>query len=144
IEGGEQLITSAKKAKVVDPDYSRFKNMNEFNWSVIEDTDASIILEKNNSIDFFYLYNIAEAEMNLINAKSNDVFRYSYDKNIFPYQWYFASYGGFLNHYTAILEPATAMPISVNDARRLQQCTSLKPGETLQTMVTIYAGENLK
>lgn len=141
IEGGEQLITSAKKAKAVDPDYSRFKNMNEFNWSVIEDTDASIVPERNNSVDFFYLYNIAEAEMSLMNAKSNDVFRYSYDKNIFPYQWYFASYGGFLNHYTAILEPATAMPISVNDARRLQQSTSLKPGEILQTMVTIYAGE---
>lgn len=144
IEGGEQLITSAKKAKVVDPYYSRFKNINEFNWPVIEDTDASIVPGKNNSVDFFYLYNIAEAEMNFINAKTNDLFRYSYDKNVFPYQGYFASYGGFLNHYTAILEPATAMPISVNDAIRLQQCTRLKPGETLQTMVTIYAGENFK
>ena len=144
IEGGEQLITSAKKAKVVHPDYSRFKSMNEFNWSVIEDTDASIVPEKNNSIDFFYLYNIDKAEMNLINIKNNDVFRYNYDKKVFPYQWYFASYGGFLNHYTAILEPATAMPISVNKASRLQQCTRLKPGETLQTMVTIYVGENLK
>ncbi len=36
IEEGDQLITSAKKAKAVDPDYSRFKNMNEFNWAMIE------------------------------------------------------------------------------------------------------------
>jgi len=141
IEEGDKLITSASKAKVVDPDYSRFKNMNEFKWPIIENEDASIIPPKNSSIDFFYLYDIEKADMDLLSKRETHLFRYSYDKNVFPYQWYFASYGGFLNHYTAILEPATAMPMSVNEAKQLQQCTVLKPGEEINTSVRIYAGE---
>ena len=91
-------------------------------------------------MDFFYLYNAAEGSMRIQHAQDNAVFAYSYDKKVFPYQWYFASYGAFLDHYTAIIEPCTTMPISVNEARRLHQCSSLQPGETLQTSVTIYAG----
>ncbi len=143
IEEGDRLITTAQTAKVVDIDYSRFKSLNEFKWPLIEDTDASIVLDKNNSVDFFYLYNIQKAEMDLVSGKGNHVFRYIYDKSIFPYQWYFASYGGFLNHYTTILEPSTTMPISVNEARKLGQCTLLEPGQEINTLVKIYAGENI-
>lgn len=142
IEEGDKLITSAQKAKVVEPGYSRFKNLHEFNWPQIENTDASIIPLKNNSVDFFYLYDIEQAEMKLLSGKGNHLFRYSYDKKIFPYQWYFASYGGFLNHYTAILEPCTSMPMSVNEAKATGQCSVLEPNEELNTLVCIYAGEN--
>jgi hypothetical protein len=37
----------------------------------------------------------------------------------------FASYGGLDGHYTAVLEPCTAMPVSVNEAARLNQCSCL-------------------
>lgn len=144
VEGGDKLITNAKKAQVVDPDYSRFKMLNEFAWPDIENTDASLVPEKNNTTDFFYLYDIHAPRMGLESNKGNHLFSYSYDNNIFPYQWYFASYGGFLNHYTTILEPCTSMPISVNEAERLAQCTVLEPGEEINTIVKIYAGENMK
>ena len=117
IDEGDQLISDAKKGKVVDLDYSRFKNLNEFTWPFIENTDASMVPNKNNSIDFFYLFDIERPEMNLLSNGGKHIFRYSYDKKVFSYQWYFASYGGFLNHYTAILEPSTSMPISVNVQR---------------------------
>lgn len=143
IEEGDQLISDAKKGKVVDLDYSRFKNLNEFTWPFIENTDASIVPNKNNSIDFFYLYDIEQAEMKLLCNKGNHLFNYSYNKKVFPFQWYFASYGGFLNHYTAILEPSTSMPISVNDAKESGQCTVLEPGQEINTVVRIYAGENI-
>jgi hypothetical protein len=32
------------------------------------------------------------------------------------------------------------MPLSVNEAARLGQCTALEPGRSLSTRVTIYAG----
>jgi hypothetical protein len=32
------------------------------------------------------------------------------------------------------------MPVSVNEAARLGQCSSLEPGEQIVTRVTIYAG----
>jgi len=141
IKEGDKLMTTAKKAKVVDTEYSRFSNLEEFEWPTIEATDASVVPTKNNTMDFFYLYDIAAGQMELLSADKSSVFRYSYDKKIFPYQWYFASYGKFLDHYTAILEPCTTMPISVNDAIKLNQCSVLKPNEELNTVVKIYAGK---
>lgn len=64
-------------------------------------------------------------------------FVYQFDRAVFPYAWLFASYGGFLGHYTVILEPCTAMPMFVNEAAARNQCTVLGPDETLQTAVTI-------
>lgn len=143
IEEGDRLLTDAKKASVVDPDYSRFSDLNEFNWPVIEGVDASLIPGKNNGMDFFYLYGIENSEMKFINTKNNHLFQYTYDKSIFPFQWYFASYGGFLNHYTAILEPCSSMPISVNSAIAAGNCMVLEPGRSVDTCVRIYAGANI-
>jgi hypothetical protein len=53
---------------------------------------------------------------------------------------YFASYGGFDGHYTAVLEPSTAMPVSVNEAMALNQCSFLEAGNFLATRISIYAG----
>lgn len=142
IEAGDQLITKAAKAQVVDPAYSRFSMLEEFNWPLIENTDASIVPGKNGGIYFFYLYETGTNEMSMIMDKGRNVFRYSYEKAVFPYQWYFASFGGFPDHYTAILEPCSSMPMQVNKAKQMNQCTLLKPGESLHTSVNIYAGEN--
>lgn len=142
IEEGDKLITSAQKAKIVYPDSSRFKNIEEFKWPTIENCDASIVPSNNNTMDFFYLYDIQQAEMQMVSGETNHLFKYQYEKDVFPYQWYFASYGAFLNHYTAILEPATAMPVSVNEAMALGKCSVLEPDQEINTVVGIYAGEN--
>jgi hypothetical protein len=143
IEAGDQLITGAKKARVVDAAYSRFKDMDEFSWPFIEGMDASKVPERNGEMDFFYLYAAEEPEMSLVTGKGRHLFRYNYEKGVFPFQWYFASYGGFLGHYVAVLEPCSSMPMSVTEASREGQCTALSPGEELTTTVSIYAGENI-
>lgn len=138
---GDRIITSAKHGKVADPDYSRFKKeLDPFKWPHIENTDASVIPEKNGTMDFLYLYDTSKGEMQLLNNQEH-LFSYNYDKNVFPYEWLFASYGGFLDHYTGILEPCTNMPISVNEAKDMKQCAILEPEESLKTMVRIFAGE---
>jgi len=141
IEQGDQLVTGAKFGQVVDPAYSRFKENDPFSWPIIEGKDASKIPVKTDTMDFFYLYGGLKGEMSLVTRDENSLFSYCYDAKIFPYQWYFASYGGFLDHYTAILEPCTSMPMSVNEAKEKGQCTVLQPGDSLQTSVRIYAGE---
>ena len=142
IEQGDKLITTAQKGKVADLAYSRFNNLDEFSWPMIENKDASIVPAKNNSIDFFYLYDMEQAEMKFVSGKGKHLFCYHYDKKVFPYQWYFASYGGFLDHDTAIIEPCSNMPMSVNEAKNLGQCTVLTPNEEINTVVSIYAGKN--
>lgn len=143
ISAGNCLLTSARKAKVVYPEASRFATMEVFDWPLIEGVDATVVPEKDNSMDFFYLYEALEGEMGMISGNGKHLFSYQYDQRVFPFQWYFASYGKFRNHYTAILEPASAMPVSVNEAMEKQQCSVLIPGEELRTRVTIYAGENI-
>ena len=81
--------------------------------------------------------------MQLLSNNGQHVFSYRYDTNIFPYQWYFASYGGFLDHYTVILEPCTNMPISVNEATAKGQSAVLAPGQSLTATVQIYTGEKI-
>ncbi len=141
IAPGDRLVTPAQYGKVVDPDYSRFKALDEFPWPFVENTDASVVPDETTTMDFFYLYGIPRPEMQLLSNGSQLVFSYSYDQRVFPYQWYFASYGGFLNHHVAILEPCTNMPLSVNEAREKKQCAVLEPGQELVTSVRIFAGE---
>ena len=81
--------------------------------------------------------------MKFLSGGGKHMFSYHYDKKVFPYQWYFASYGGFLNHYAAILEPCTSMPLSVNEAKLLGQCSVLEPNQEINTAVSIYAGKNI-
>ena len=141
IDAGNRLVTSATTGKVIDPEYSRFKkHLEPFKWPFIENSDASVVPAKNGTMDFLYLYDVLSGEMQLLDNDGH-LFSYSYDKAVFPYQWWFASYGGFLDHYTAILEPCTNMPISVNEAKELKQTATLAPGEILATTVKIFAGE---
>mgnify|MGYP001549335612 CR=1 FL=1 len=140
IETGDRLVTPAVHGKVVDPAYSRFTDMDEFKWPLIENTDAAIVPEKNNSVDFFYLYDIPSPHMHWIDKNKTCSFGFIYDQKVFPYQWYFASYGGFLDHFMAVLEPCSSMPILVNEAKKMNQCSRLNPGETIQTTVQIFAG----
>ena len=141
IAPGDKLSSPASCGKVADPEYSRFKELQEFKWPLIENKNASVVPENNNTMDFFYLYDIPRGEMQMLSGNGKHLFSYNYDKKIFPYQWYFASYGGFLNHYTAILEPCTNMPMRVNEAIKKNQCAVLEPGEELTTSVRIFAGE---
>lgn len=142
IEEGNIIISSARKAKSVYPELSKYKDFHEFPWPVKGDRDVSIVPPNNNTLDFFYLYDIPLPEMQLISGRGKHQFSYTYDEKIFPFQWYFASYGQFYNHYTAILEPSSSMPFSVNEALVKGQCTVLGSDQEINTLVTIYAGKN--
>lgn len=142
ISEGDKLLSGASKARIVYPDSSRFSYSRDFEWPFIEKVDASLVPPQNNTMDFFYLWDSPKGEMTMILDEGRSRFTYMYDQNIFPFQWYFASFGKFRNHYTAILEPASAMPVSVNEAKALGQCSQLAPNEKIKTTVTIYAGAN--
>lgn len=142
ISEGDRLVTPARRAKIVNSDASRFRDTGEFSWPIVDGVDASVVPKKDGTMDFFYLYDSPEGEMSLLMDGGKYRFSYHYDQRVFPYQWYFASYGQFRGHYTAILEPASAMPVRVNEAANLGQCSVLDSGETIDTVVTIYAGRN--
>jgi hypothetical protein len=140
VQSGDLIDCPAKKAQVVDPAWSRHKNLAPFDWPELEGSPVNVIPAPDGTMDFFYLFDLTEGRMSWRRLSQDLEFSYHFDRTLFPYTWMFASYGGFDGHYIVILEPCTAMPISVNDAASKKQCSHLDPGQTVETSVTIYAG----
>jgi hypothetical protein len=141
IAPGDRIECPARTARVVDLQWSRWHTLEPFAWPMVEGQRADVIPPNNNTVDFLFLYDLQEGRMAWRSATMGLTFAYTFDVNVFPYAWYFASYGGFDGHYTAILEPCTTMPLSVNEAAQLGQSSVLDPGQRIETRVTIYAGK---
>lgn len=140
IEPDDQIVCPARTARAVDLEWSRWSSLEPFAWPNVEGQRADQIPPSGDMVDFLFLYDLEAGQMAWKSATRGLTFAYSFDLKVFPYAWYFASYGGFDGHYTAILEPCTTMPLSVNEAAQLGQCSVLQAGEQIETRVTIYAG----
>jgi len=140
VSPGDVIECPARNGQVVDPAWSRFKTLEPFAWPHVEGKEANVVPVMNGTMDFFYLSELAAGQVSLQSAARGAKFVYRFDTTVFPYAWIFASYGGFNGHYTVILEPCTAMPISVKEAAAKKQCSVLEPQQTLETSVSIYAG----
>ena len=140
VQEGDLIECPARQAQIVDPAYSRFKTTTPFAWPSLEGRATNVVPARNGTMDFFYLFGLTYGEMFWRRPSAGLKFGYRFDTKIFPYAWLFASWGGFLGHYTIILEPCTTMPMSVNEAAARQQCSYLDPGQTIETEVSLYAG----
>lgn len=140
IEPGDRIVCPASAAKAPDLDYSRWHSEGPFDWPEIEEQRADIIPERDGTMDFLYLYDLAKGQIAWKSPDKGLTFVYEFDQEMMPYAWIFASFGGFEGHYMVILEPCTTMPISVNEAARLGQCSVLEAGEAIDTRVSIYVG----
>ncbi len=141
IAPGDEIICPAAKAVSADPEWSRVSADAPFEWPNAFGMRADRVPERDGSTEFLYLYNLQSGEIGWQRSAENRSFVYRFDPNVFPYCWYFASYGGFFGHYTAVLEPCSAMPISVSEAAAKGACSRLAPGECIETTVTIHVGE---
>jgi hypothetical protein len=140
VEPGDSIICPARTARVADLQWSRWHTTEPFPWPLIEDNWVDQVPPPDGTCDFFYLYDLEEGRLAWENAARTLRLEIEFDRLVFPYAWLFASYGGLLGYYTAVLEPCTAMPMSVNEAAALGQCSQLEPGHALETRITIYAG----
>ena len=139
IDAGDRIICPARTARVVDTEWSRWSSTEPFTWPHVEGQRADIVPPKDGTMDFLFIYDLEEGRIAWRRDSQDLTFEYRFDPEVFPYAWYFASYGGFDGHYMAILEPCTTMPLSVNDASQLGQCSVLESGAAIETTVTIYA-----
>ena len=140
IHPGDSIICPAQKAVVADSAWSRWKTETPFSWPSINAERADVIPEADGTTDFLFLYELDAGSVGCRYPVQNCELTLVFDKRVFPYVCYFASYGGLDQHYTAVLEPCTAMPLSVNEAARLNQCSILEADEKLTTRVSIFAG----
>ncbi len=140
VQEGDRIECPARQAQVVHPAWSRFKTTAPFQWPNLEGRPANVVPAQDGTMDFFYLFDLAAGEIFWHRPSAGLKFGYRFDTQVFPYAWLFASWGGFLQHYTIILEPCTTMPMSVNEAATKKQCSRLEPGQVLETTVSLYAG----
>jgi hypothetical protein len=140
IHEGDIIQCHALKAQIADKQWSRWKT-ETFDWPIAEGKKADVIPAKNGTTDFFFLHELRKGQAGILNPESGLQFIYSFDLKYFLYVCYFASYGGFRNLYTGIIEPCTGMPLTVNDAIKSGQITSLDSGDELLTEVSFYAGQ---
>lgn len=137
---GDLIDCPARRGQVVDLAYSRFSSLEPFYWPTIEGRRADIVPANDGTVDFFYLFDLASGRITWKRPSRRLKFEYTFDTAVFPFAWLFASYGGFDGHYTVVLEPCTTMPISVGGAIAGGTCSLLRPHDSLETRVSIYAG----
>ena len=140
VEPGDSIICPARTARVGDLQWSRWHTLEPFAWPVIEGNWVDQVPPADGTVDFFFLYDLEAGQVSWENAARGLRFGFEFDTAVFPYAWLFASYGGLLGYYTVVLEPCSGMPMSVNEAAALGQCSRLEPGDSITTRVTVYAG----
>lgn len=139
----DTIVCPARTAAVADPAWSRWGAVAPFDWPIVAGGRADLVPPPDGTTDFLFLYGLRAGCVGLqadASQRTAGELRIDFDLSVFPYVCCFASYGGFDGHYTVILEPCTAMPLSVVEAARLGQCSTLEAGEHLDTRVSIYAG----
>lgn len=137
IQPGDRILCHATRAKVVDPEWSRFINTEPFHWPTLDGARADTVPDAPGQADFFFLYNLKAGTMAWESRDGKRSFTYRFDTKVFRYAWYFATYGKLDGLVTGILEPCTCMPLSVPEAHAKGQCSELAPGKTLETKVEI-------
>jgi hypothetical protein len=140
VEPGDAIICPARTARVADLQWSRWHSLEPFAWPLIEGNWVDQVPAADGTCDFFFLYDLQAGLLSWESRSRGLRFGIEFDLTVFPFAWLFASYGGLLGYYTVVLEPCSGMPMSVNEAAALGQCSRLEPGEAIETRVTLYAG----
>lgn len=135
VQPGDRVVCPAATARVADPEWSRRGSTEPFAWPVVEGLDLSVIPQADGTTDFLYLSDLSEGRIAL-HATDGARIECEFDLALLPCAWYFGSHGGLDGAVTAILEPCTNIPISVNDAAREGLCARLDPGGRIETTVS--------
>lgn len=141
IAPGDRIICPAAKGEIGDEGFTNRFGRKFFDWPKWGEDQLDVVSPaESKKCEFFFLKDLAEGFMAMESAANNTYFRYEFDRNVFPYAWYFATYGGWNGLYTGVLEPATAIPHTLSQSIKNKTCAVLAPGAELVTRVVIKAG----
>jgi hypothetical protein len=134
ISQGAEIRVAASHATVGDPGFSRFTG--SFDWP----GDAGVVPELNGTCEFLYLTGLARGACGLAHRGEDWRFDLTFDPKVFQSVWLFASFGGWRELETLVLEPCTTWPMSLAEAAVAGQCLRLDAGERLETKVDCHVG----
>lgn len=134
ISPGDRIVCPAATACVADPEWSRRKSCDPFAWPDADGLDMSVVPRIDGTTEYLLLYDLADGRMAL-EGRDGARLECRFDKAVFPCCVYFASHGALNESVTAVLEPCTTMPVSVNEAAVRGICSRLGAGEVMETTV---------
>jgi len=135
VQPGDRIVCPAATAQTAEPEWSRRKSAVPFPWPNADGLDMSVVPAPDGTTEFLYLNGLGEGTMGIESVDGAGIVC-SFDPAVFPCCVYFASHGALNGAYTAVLEPCTAMPLSVNAAAQSGFCSRLQAGESLATAIT--------
>lgn len=118
-----------------------------YQWPYLTDTEATrhdmrIVLPPTARVnEFQYATELSEGWCALTHTKDEVGFALTFDRRVLASCWLFASYGGWRDLYTVVLEPCTGYPVSVNDGVNQGTHRVLKAGQTVECDVTAVVFE---
>ncbi len=144
ISPGAEIIVPAGTAIPVDPDFSRFGNLERFDWPDGATTQngerADRVPALEGATDFLYLTELSDGVCSLAHKGENWRFTVEFPRDVFPTVWVFASFGGWRDHEVLILEPCTTWPKELSEAIPLGRAAKLRPGEKIEAAISVRAG----
>lgn len=93
--------------------------------------------------EFQYATEMKEGWCALTHTKERIGFGLAFDLKVLPSCWLFASYGGWRNLHTIVLEPCSGYPISLNEGIKKGTHQTLKPGQSFDCTVVAIVYEGL-
>lgn len=97
-----------------------------------------VLREDGKTREFMKYAHLSEGECALQNQRTGKELMFRFPKKSLPYLWLFQSYGGFMNHYVAMLEPTNAGHYDLKEAFRDQKCGVLRPYEEMNFSLEIF------
>jgi hypothetical protein len=90
-------------------------------------------------VRFFYGLDLIEGWCATYDPQRRLAVGLAFPKDLFTSCWLFASYGGWRDHFVAVLEPCTAYPFRLEEAVAKGQCSVLSPGGVQEAVVVFSA-----
>jgi hypothetical protein len=124
------------------------KTLYEYEWPYSADNNGSLhdmrkVLPMGAGVsEFQYAPDMKAGWCALTHTKEEIGFGLSYDSQVLPSCWLFASYGGWRELHTVVLEPCTGYPSRIKDGLEGGTHQILQPGETVTCAIiaTIFEG----
>jgi hypothetical protein len=124
----------------VDPAFgTRVRDAAGFDWPGEIDL-SRIPPRESREREFVYVLDAPDGWCGVDDAECGASLRFSFERERIPFVWLFLSYGGWRDCYTAVLEPCTNHPKSLDDAAARGHSAVLRPGEAWETRASVTLG----
>lgn len=127
IEAGDEILMPRCLVRPVDLGFSRI--LTEDDWRPWSTALLGVVPPKGKRQELVYAKDLEEGRVGLRSHRTASILWLDFSRQHFPYVWLFQTYGGWRNHYTLVVEPATNIPWDLAAARSAGSCARIGPRE---------------